>query len=896
MTEKEAWHSLPGGRVLELLETERDKGLSGEEAASRLKEYGPNSIGKGKGTSVWKIIVTQIASPLIYVLLGAMIVTLAMRRWEDSIVIGIVIVINTVVGFIQEYRAENAIQALINRSAPTATIRRDRKETEVESSRLVPGDIVLISAGDVVPADVRLLQTSGLQVDESLLTGESAASDKVAEEELPEETSVADQENMCFMGTAVSSGNGTAVVVATGSQTQMGSISEDISSASRAESPLRSRINRFATWITFIILAIAAAAFGIGLAIGRSAADTFLLAVSLAVSAMPEGLPVVVTIALAVSAKRMAERKAIVRRLPAVETLGSTTVIISDKTGTITENRMTVQEVWAGGQEFQVKEDGYYSRDGDENGAVKIEEGTVLYQTLVAGILANEAALRNEDGEWKGEGDPTEIALLVSGKKAGWFQDSLRDAYHVVDEIPFSSERRYSATIHEREGKKVAFVKGAPERILEMSGTLLTPEGPQTIDREAIKGEAEKLAGRGLRVLAMAVAREEERVKSVRDDNPEDLTFLGFQGMMDPPREDAIRAIENCRRAGIRVMMVTGDNPVTAQAIARKVGIGEDGDVEVFTGAKLERLSDEELKRTIRRASVYARISPSQKLRIVNTLKSMGEIVAVTGDGVNDAPALKSAHIGAAMGKAGTDVAKEASDMVLTDDNFATVYAAVEEGRTVFANIRKATFFLVSSGAGEVLAILASLVLRMPLPLLPSQILWMNVVTNGVAHIALAFEPGEEEQFRRPPRDPREGILTRLIVERTILAGLVMAAGTLALFLWERNEGMAIAYSRTAALTTIVVFQAFHVFNSRSFSLSVFRMHPFSNGLLFIGVIISLAVHIGATYFGPTQRLLDLEPLSSATWLRIVPLAFCIILFMEMHKLLRKSGDTARSG
>jgi cation-transporting ATPase F len=886
---RKLWYLVSPENALSELETSRE-GLSDQQAEARLQQYGPNRIESGGETSTWKILLHQLTSPLIYILLAATAITLAIQHWTDAIVIGAVIVINTVIGFIQENRAENAINALIRLGEPKANVRRNGQETELDSVGLVPGDIVLLDEGDVVPADIRLIRSTRLQIDESMLTGESIPSVKITEP-YPEGSAIAlaDQENLAFMGTAVTSGRGEGVVVATGYRTEMGAIAEGISGTTRAETPLQTRMKKFGRWISLAVIVAAVVIFGIGLALGEPLQEMFLTTVSLAVSAIPEGLPVVMSVALAVGVRRMAKRRAILRRLPAVETLGSCTVILSDKTGTLTQNRMTVQSIWTADADFSISNEGKFLEKGNglNNRAVEPVEGTPLYLTLLAGILDNQASLLKEGDNLVPEGDPTETALLVSGSRAGLWREELIKDYPVVDEVPFDPKERYSATVHSHNGEKLVFVKGAVEKLVQVSDKVIYSEGTKELNGDDILKEADKLAGEGLRVLAMAMGKGEEAAKAVLKGEPGGLTFLGLQAMIDPPREEAAEAVAACHRAGIRVMMVTGDNPTTAAAIAWKVGISEEVP-EVVTGVQLEALSDEELEKSVRSVSVFARVSPSQKLRLVNTLRRLGEIVAVTGDGVNDAPALKSAHIGAAMGQSGTDVAKEASEMVLTDDNFATIYAAVEEGRTSFSNIRKATFFLISSGIGEVITILASLVMRLPLPLLPAQILWLNLVTNGVEDIGLAFEPGEEAQFRMPPRDPEEGILSRAQVQRGLLVGLVMAAGTLGMFVWERNVGATLEYARVAALTTLVMFQIFHVFNCRSEEQSLFSRNPLSNRFLFIGTILSFAIHFGSLYFGPTQFLLRVEPLTLQTWGKLTLIALSVVVVVEIEKLVRR--------
>ncbi len=529
----------------------------------------------------------------------------------------------------------------------------------------------------------------------------------------------------------------------------------------------------------------------------------------------------------------------------------------------------------------------------DAGNVIEVKKGTPLHQILLAGVLANEASLKQTADGAITKGDPTEIALLMSGSKAGLLKDDLLKEYPLVDEIPFDSKQRYSASIHTWHDRKMIFLKGAPERVVKMCDSMTSPDGSVKMDKEKVLGEAERMAEEGLRVLAMAMGEIKGAAESTEKDELNGLIFLGLQGMMDPPREDAARAVAACHRAGIRVIMVTGDNPATAATIAQKVGISKEKP-EVLSGIELGKMSDHEQDKALRRATVFARVNSEQKLSLVNYLRKQGEIIAVTGDGVNDAPALKAAHIGVAMGKSGTDVAKEASEMVITDDNFATIYAAVEEGRTVFSNIRKATLFLISSGIGEVLTILGSLAMRFPLPLLPAQILWLNVVTNGVEDVALAFEPGEKEQYRRPPRDPKAGIMSRLLVERSLIVGLIMAAGTLGMFMWARSGGATLEYARATALTTMVVFQVFHVFNCRSVQRSIFRKNPLSNKFLFLGTLLSFAVHFGALYFEPTQTLLRIEPLTMDTWLRLIPIALSILAVAELHKLLRHPSYPAR--
>ncbi len=907
-----AWYMDAPDEVLGTFDTSLH-GLSGKEANARLAQYGLNQIRQAEPVRPWAIFLHQFASPLIYVLLVAMVITLLIGDYTDATVIAMVLALNATIGFIQEYRAENAMQALMGLVSPRATVRRDGERYEIESRELVPGDIVLLESGDLVPADVRLVEASQFQTDDSILTGESAAVTKVSEAlEDIERVSPGDLRNMAFMGTAVASGRAKAVVVATGQQTQIGLIAGEMHETVRARTPLQHRMHRFGNRVSIAIVLVSIVAFSVGLMQGVPASDMFLTAVAIAVAAIPEGLPVVMTVALAVSVRRMAKRQAIIRRLPAVETLGSCTVIVSDKTGTLTENRMTVQQLWTANQSYTItgtglSPSGHVERDGS---AVDVDAGSALSETLLAGLLANESDIRRhperEDEDFVAHGDPTEVALLVAAAKAGLAREDLLDEFPQIDHVPFESQQQFSATVHTDRASgdaMIAYIKGAPERVLDMCESIRGDEGEESLDREAVLQQAREMAREGLRLLAMAVGRSDDAIESTRaGTNPRGLTFLGLVGMMDPPREEVIDAIDRCHAAGIRVIMCTGDHAETAGAIARKIGLSSDRSDDtttVITGVELAEFNDQQLAGRLRDVSVFARVSPTQKLRIVNALRDLDEVVAVTGDGVNDAPALKSAHIGCAMGESGTDVAKEASELVLADDNFATIYAAVEEGRTVFANIRKATDFLLSTSVGVVIAIFGTFVLAafgllaidqaegIPLLLLPAQILWLNVVTNGIQDVALAFEPGEKHQFTRPPRDPAEGLLGPL-VERTVLVGILLAIVALAMFSWELNRGSDLAYAQVATLTTMVIFNALHVGACRSDVLSIFQKNVFSNPVLFIGTSVSLAIHVSALYLPPTQFLLNFEPLRADTWLVIVVAAPSVLIFVELHKLVRK--------
>ncbi len=888
-TETESWHSLTAAEVERLLET-GGHGLAQIEAESRRVRFGPNQLEEEPPPAPLMVFLRQFRSPLIFILLVALAVTVALGEHLDASVIGAVLALNAVIGFTQERKAEGAVRALMQLVVPHARVIRGGRDHEIDSRELVPGDVVLLESGARIPADLRLVRANALQVDESLLTGESLPVTKGVEPVEPA-AGLADRSCMAYTGATVSAGRGQGVVVATGSDTELGAIAGLMRAEKVAATPLQHRMDHFAKIIGVAVGVAAAVAFASGVGLGESVEDMFLVAVALAVSAVPEGLPVAVTITLAVGVRRMARRHAIVRRLPAVETLGSTTVIGSDKTGTLTENRMTVQEVWTPGHRYDLAggvPDGEFL-EGDEPAV--IGDHRALHDTLLAGVLTNEADLHWTDDELTTTGDPTEVALLQAALTAGLEPSDTRAAYPVFAEIPFEPTQRYSASIRHRGDRRVIFVKGAPERVLGMCTEMLSDDGPVPVDADAVARAAREMAARGRRVLGFA-----QRTLSTPPgewalsdpsgvSEPDGLVFVGLQAMIDPPRSGVREAIAACQAAGIRVVMITGDHVETATAVAGQLGIAVSE--AALTGAELDDLDDDTLAEHVAQVSVYARVSPEDKLRIVRSLQAQGEIVAVTGDGVNDAPALKAAEIGIAMGDKGTDVAREASEMVLADDNFVSITAAVEEGRVTFDNIRKVTFFLVSTGAAEVAAILVAVWLQWPLILLPAQLLWLNLVTNGLQDVALAFEPAERGVLQRPPRRPGGGVLDRLVWERVILAGFVMAAGMLTMFRWELDSTGSLIHAQTVALTTMVVFQVFQAGNARSETESVFRRNPFSNKFLFIATIAALGIHIAALHLPPTQYVLRVEPIGLDAWVRIVVIATSIIVAMELHKALR---------
>ncbi len=870
---EQAWHSLGVAEVEALLRTS-PAGLSSAEVEVRLQAYGPNRLQEDPPPSAIIQLLRQFASPLILILVVAACITWAMGELLDTSLIVVALALNAAIGFVQERKAASAVHALMHLVVPHSRVVRDGREQQVDSPALVPGDLVVLEPGARVPADLRLVAVNELMVDESLLTGESLAVTKQTGV-VDRAAVVADRSDMVYTGSIVASGRARGYVVATAERTELGSIAGLIRREEAAEAPLHARMHRFAQLIAIGVLVAAAIAFVSGVAVGESASQMFHTAVAIAVSAVPEGLPVAVTITLAIGVSRMARRHAVVRRLAAVETLGSTTVIGSDKTGTLTENRMTVRALWVDGRTLAVPED------------LQTGWSEAVRLTLLTGALTNEGELAPEDGE-PSTGDPTEVALLRAADDAGIDPRAARASHPVLADIPFEPEHRYSATFREdHHGRRLVFVKGAPERVLGMCASMLGADGPVPLDAPAAAAGAHALAADGLRVLAMAYRAIPAGCEIDPHDDPHDLVLVGLQGMMDPPRTGVRGAIDACHRAGVRVVMITGDHADTAHSIGARLGIAR-ADEPVTTGADLVDLPKDSLRRLVSETSVFARVSPSDKLRIVRALQDDGNVVAVTGDGVNDAPALRAGAIGVSMGLGGTDVAREASDMVLSDDNFVSIVSAIEEGRIAFSNIRKVSFFLISTALAETIAILVSVWLGWPLLLVPTQILWLNLVTNGVQDLALAFEPGSPDVLRRPPRPRREGIISPMMWERTAVTAAVMATGALVMFRWQLDQGGSLIEAQTVALTTLVVFNVFQAGNSRAENRSLFRMNPLGNPFLFWASITAITLHVSALYFPPTQYVLRVEPISLGAWVRAILVATSIVAAMELHKAVRR--------
>lgn len=898
-----AWHAMDLQEVTALLETHQEIGLSGVEVKGRLETFGPNTLTAKKAVSPVKRFLLQFHNPLVYILLTSAAVTGVLQEWVDfSVILGVVLV-NAVIGYIQEAKAEQAIEALKRVVSTEATVIRDGETERIASDGLVPGDVVLLESGDKVPADLRLFQSKELRISESALTGESLPVEK-AVPLLDKETVLADRFNMTYSGTLVASGRGRGLVVATGNQTETGRISNLINQATNLETPLTRKIAGFSRLLLWVILGLAGVTLVIGLLRRQAFVEVFMSAVALAVGAIPEGLPAAVTITLAIGVNRMAKKRAIIRKMPAVETLGSTTVICSDKTGTLTKNEMTVQVVYAGGEHFSLTGTGY-----DPDGHVQQHQQVLtelhnqaLLETFTAGVLCNDAGLKKEQDLWKVQGDPTEAALLVSAQKAGVDQKALLSRLPRVDMIPFESERQYMATLHDtgKELPNLIYLKGSVEKVLARCTEALSPQGKSVdLDKGAVLKEAEEMAAQGLRVLALAkraIGNEEKSLECAEElDTPSTspfcgeltgrLIFLGLQAMVDPPRPEAITSIHACRQAGINVKMITGDHVLTAKAIAGQLGLGDENDeVQAISGQELEAMSDHTLLARLPEVSVFARVAPEQKLRLVNTLQTLGQVVAMTGDGVNDAPALKQADIGVAMGKGGTEVAKEASDMLLTDDNFATIEKAVEEGRGVFDNLTKFIVWTLPTNLGEGLVILAAIVAGITLPILPVQILWINMTTAVLLGLMLAFETKEPGIMARPPRDPNTPIITAQLVVRIILVAALMLIGAFGLFEWELRQGGDVDKARTTAVNVFVMIEMIYLLNCRSLTKSMFHLGVFSNPMIIIGMLTMLLLQLLYTYAPFMQQAFKSAPIGGKEWLMIAILALTAYFLVGLEK------------
>ena len=863
------WHSMDMQKLWEKSGC-GETGLSSDEVVERLERYGKNTMETPEGTSPLKLLIKQVHNPLIYLLAGAAALSFATGHSIDAAVIGTVIILNTILGAVQEFKADRALEALHRMAAPHAQVLRESGPATIPSEEIVPGDVLLLSTGDRVPADARVFTSSELHVDESALTGESEPVHKTPEA-VDRDTQPADRRNMVWMSSAVTGGNGRAVVVATGMDTQLGGIAGTVRATERGQTPLQKRLSRLGLVLGLSGIALSAVILGLGLLQGHPLGEMALFAVAVAVSAIPEGLPAVISVTLALGVQRMARRNAVVRTLPAVETLGSTTVICSDKTGTITRNKMTVTRAWTFSNSIEVSSDGFSD--------VSLEDE--LSWLMRTGALASNATV---DGDGSSSGSPTEKAIVTAVEKGGGSVSEIRNDFPRKHEIPFSSQHKYMAVLNGGE-RLIASVNGAAERVLGFCSEIMVEGGPVCLTpehRRKVEDAIESLGEKGLRVLAGAFREIPGDTGSIdRSDVESGMVFTGLWGMVDPPRPEAVEAVADARSAGIRVVMITGDHAVTARAIASSAGIASVSD-RVITGEDLDGMDDEELDTVSPVVSVYARVSPQHKLRILQSLKRLGEIVAMTGDGVNDAPALKGADIGVSMGRSGTEVAREASDMILTDDDFATIVHAVEEGRRIFSNLRRVAFFLITTNLGEILTLAAGLVLGMPLPLTAVMILWINLVTDGACTIPLGMEPGHGNALLQKPRPPSEGILGGGFLKRVFIMAPIMALGTLFLFHRELSGGE--VHARTMAFGTLAAFQWFQALNMRSLTSSVFSVGFFRNRWLWGGILASVALQVLATQTAFGQSVFKVEALSMMNWLTIAAVASSVFIVDEILK------------
>jgi len=883
-------HALSSEQILSALSA-TPSGLTIDEVKRRQQQYGPNALPRKTPPGLFQVFLNQFKSPLIYVLVAAALVSLLIQEFSDAIFISAVLLLNAVIGTVQEFSAQRSADALQKMMIMQVRVLREGDAYEINSEEVVPGDIVLLESGERVPADMRILESHNLEIDESLLSGESIAVIKNAGVVLENDAVLGDRLNMAFAGSLVNRGRASCVVVSIGLATELGTIAESVTGDTDAKAPLQERMERFTQRVAVFVGCAVVVMATILLFRGMPMAEIFLSSVALAVSVIPEGLPVALTVALAIGMRRMAKRDVIVRRLIAVEALGSCTYIASDKTGTLTANQLTVRRlVFPGHRDWQVSGDsdrpnGEITTAHGEPGA---EDRELLAAACRCAVLANEGFLGHQNGVWARTGDAVDVALLIMAHRTGWTRAEAVGECPEMATIPFESERLYSASLNQVDGRPRAFVKGAFEKLLPMCDKIVSVDGVNELDNDAVEAQARALAAEGYRVIAMAYGDTEvsdgEEFSHAQLKN---LTLIGLVGLIDPLRPEAKSAVAKCRAAGIRVAMVTGDHPVTAFTIGRELDLLDD-ESQVVTGPQLKTAaSEKEIDQMTRNASVFARVEPKQKLDIVQSLQRNGHYVAVSGDGANDAPALRAAQVGVAMGRSGTDVARETADIIVTDDNFESIVDGVEEGRIAYANVRKVIFLLISTGAAELVLFVLSMITALPLPLLAVQLLWLNLVTNGIQDIALAFEPGEGGELRQPPRPPTEAIFNRIMLERVIISAIVIGVVAFGLFKYLLDQGFSLDQARNSTLLLMVLFENVHVFNSRSETLSVFRHNPLRNKLLLGGTIIAQLVHIGAMYTPWLGEVLGASPVSFSQWLTLLGLALSVMVVMELHKWFR---------
>ncbi|MTH52683.1 calcium-translocating P-type ATPase, SERCA-type [Bacillus mangrovi] len=891
------WHEMEIQEAAASVKTDRDTGLSDSEVQSRYSKFGYNELEEAKKTSALLLFLGQFKDFMVLVLFGATIISAFLGEYIDAVAIIAIVLLNGVLGFLQERRAERSLEALKQLSAPQVSALREGEWVRIPSRGLVPGDIVKFTAGDRIGADVRLLSVKSLEIEESALTGESLPVQKTCGALKVQEAGLGDLTNMAFMGTLVTRGSGTGMVVATGMKTAMGQIADLLQSAGTLDTPLQKRLEQLGKILIVVALLLTALVVGVGVIQGHSVYAMFLAGVSLAVAAIPEGLPAIVTVALALGVQRMIRQKSIVRKLPAVETLGCASVICSDKTGTMTQNKMTVTDIWSEGRQWKVTGTGL-----DLSGAFTFRDEPVLpknekalQQLLTFGMLCNTAHLIDKEEEKRIDGDPTEGALLIAAMKAGITREGLEKKFTIIEEFPFdSSRKRMSVIAEDTAGKRFVVTKGAPDVLLSLSRHVLWENRQQHMassHEQRIKESIESMASKALRTIAIAYKPLHGSHKISQEEAERDLVFLGLQGMIDPPRPEVKQAIKECRAAGIKTVMITGDHVITARAIARQLDLlPQNG--KVMEGSELNRLSDEELEQIADDVYVFARVSPEHKLKIVKALQKRGHIVAMTGDGVNDAPAIKAADIGIAMGITGTDVAKEASALVLADDNFATIKSAIKEGRNIYENIRKFIRYLLASNVGEILVMLFAMLLALPLPLVPIQILWVNLVTDGLPAMALGLDQPEGNLMNRKPRHPKEGVFARKLGWKVISRGFLIGGATLGafLFIYSRDPEN-LAYAQTVAFSTLVMAQLIHVFDCRS-EKSIFDRNPFENMYLVWAVISSVILMLAVIYYPPLQPIFKTVPIVLRDWVLILGMA-SLPTFLLAGSLLSAKGKKA---
>lgn len=871
------WHSLDTGEAMATLKT-TDRGLSGQESRRRLDIFGQNTLSEAKTKPKWRLFLEQFASPLIAVLIVCGIVTVFLEHYVDAAAIFIVLLLNAIIGYYQESKADKAVEALTSLATPTTRVMRDGRLQDIDAADLVPGDLVVLESGDRIPADLRLIEALHLRIDEAMLTGESDDAKK-GTESVDKDASLGDRKCIAFSGTMVTSGRGRGLVVATGSDTELGEIN-DLVHVAKGRTPLQRIIHRTEVGIAVAVILVAIFVFIGGAIINGNATEAFLSAVSLVVASMPEALPIVLTVAMALGVSRMADYNAIVRSLPAVETLGAITVIGSDKTGTLTQNRMTVEQcTLGGGDPVQVDVIG-----ADEGHGPRTEAFMAL---MKGGALTNEADRQADaDGKIRYSGDAVDMAMARVADQAGAVtREDLKAP--IVSQTPYEPELLHSMTIRRNpDGTLTQYVKGAPDAIMAMSTTMIGPEGTEvSLDADAIHASYQVMGSQGLRVIGVASRSIDPTEDLENHKKAHDMTFLGLEGMLDPPRPGVREAIAECAGAGIRVVMITGDHPVTAAAIGQRLGL--EHTERTLTGSEMLEMSDEVLRARLRETSIAARVSPQDKLRIVEALQDEGHVVAVTGDGVNDAPALKAASVGIAMGESGTDVAREASDVVLTDDNFVTITQAVRQGRATFKAIRGSAYFLLSTAAAAMIAVGVNVIAEEPLLFLPLQMLWINFVTNGVQDIALGFEPGDGDELQAPPRSPNEGLLSRVLWARLAVCGLWMATCILVLFRTSLDKGMDLTVARTMALTLLVLFNFFIAMSARSEKKLIIQLNPLDNKFLMVASFVALGIHAGAMYLAPVAGVLGMAPLTGTQWLTCLVIGLTALIFSEGDKLVR---------